>query len=87
MICIYILLVVAVRIKYNRQSPRSNFPELSWVQIQFHIQGAKGTAQVTADMYQDQAKEWQYRMLVMDLLSTSPTQRVVLEEQNTYLAS
>ncbi|KAK9805149.1 hypothetical protein WJX72_002065 [[Myrmecia] bisecta] len=47
--------------------------------IQFHAKGPSGLARVSADMYQDTNKDWQYAFLYVDVDSPTP-QRLVLVE-------
>lgn len=50
---------------------------LSRVQVQFHARGPSGKARVTADMYQDGSKQWQYSFLFVDVDAPVP-QRVAI---------
>ncbi len=47
------------------------------VQVQFHAKGPTGAALISADMYQDAAKQWQYAFLFVDVTNPTP-QRLVL---------
>ncbi|KAK9795197.1 hypothetical protein WJX73_004391 [Symbiochloris irregularis] len=47
------------------------------IQVQFHARGPSGKARVTADMYQDDSKQWQYSFLFVDVDAPVP-QRVIL---------
>lgn len=46
-------------------------------QVQFHAKGPTGAALISADMYQDAAKQWQYAFLFVDVTNPTP-QRLVL---------
>ena len=45
--------------------------------MQFHARGPSGNARVSAEMYQDDKKEWQYAFLYVEVDSPVP-QRLVL---------
>ena len=47
------------------------------LQVQFHAKGPTGAEVISADMYQDAAKSWQYAFLYVDMTNPSP-QRLVL---------
>lgn len=47
------------------------------IQVQFHAKGPTGAAVISADMYQDTAKQWQYAFLYVDVTNPTP-QRLVL---------
>lgn len=47
------------------------------MQVQFHAKGPTGAALISADMYQDDAKQWQWAFLYVDMTSPTP-QRLVL---------
>ena len=47
------------------------------MQVQFHAKGPTGAALISADMYQDDAKHWQWAFLYVDMTSPTP-QRLVL---------
>lgn len=47
------------------------------LQVQFHAKGPTGAALISADMYQDDAKQWQWAFLYVDMTSPTP-QRLVL---------
>ena len=47
------------------------------MQVQFHAKGPTGVALVSADMYQDSSKQWQYSFLYVDMANPNP-QRLVL---------
>lgn len=52
-------------------------PSSGSLQVQFHARGPSGKARVTADMYQDSSKQWQYAFLFVDVDAPVP-QRVVI---------
>ncbi|KAL0024525.1 hypothetical protein WJX79_000831 [Trebouxia sp. C0005] len=56
---------------YNDDSGTEHF------QVQFHAKGPTGAALISADMYQDAAKQWQYAFLFVDVTNPTP-QRLVL---------
>ncbi|KAL3160602.1 hypothetical protein ABBQ32_010533 [Trebouxia sp. C0010 RCD-2024] len=47
------------------------------IQVQFHAKGPTGAALISADMYQDDAKQWQWAFLYVDMTSPTP-QRLIL---------
>lgn len=47
------------------------------IQVQFHAKGPTGAALISADMYQDSAKQWQYAFLYVDVTNPTP-QRLIL---------
>lgn len=49
------------------------------MQVQFFARGPSGNARVSAEMYLDEKKEWQYAFLFLEVDSPVP-QRVVLVE-------
>lgn len=49
----------------------------NYMQVQFHAKGPTGAALISADMYQDDAKQWQWAFLYVDMTSPTP-QRLVL---------
>ena len=53
------------------------------LQVQFFAKGPSGNARVSAEMYQDDSKQWQYAFLYMDLEYPVPT-RVTLIEPRYY---
>ena len=48
-----------------------------YMQVQFHAKGPTGAALISADMYQDDAKQWQWAFLYVDMTSPTP-QRLIL---------
>ena len=40
--------------------------EYVWMQVQFHARGPSGVGRVSADMYKDSNKHWQYLFLYVD---------------------
>lgn len=53
------------------------------IQVQFFAKGPSGNARVSAEMYLDDSKQWQYAFLYMDLEYPVPT-RVTLIEPRYY---
>ncbi len=53
------------------------------LQVQFFAKGPSGHARVSAEMYLDDSKQWQYSFLYMDLEHPVPT-RVTLIEPRYY---
>ena len=47
-------------------------------QVQFHARGPSGKARVTADMYQDASKQWQYSFLFVDVDAPVPQLVVIV---------
>ena len=47
------------------------------MQVQFDAKGPTGAALISADMYQDDAKQWQWAFLYVDMTSPTP-QRLIL---------
>lgn len=51
------------------------------LQVQFHAKGPGGAAVVSADMYQDASKQWQYSFLYVDMGSPTPQRLVLIDPQ------
>jgi len=49
------------------------------LQVQFFAKGPSGNARVSAEMYLDDSKQWQYAFLYMDLEYPVPTRVTLIE--------
>ena len=49
--------------------------------MQFFARGPSGNARVSADMYQDEKREWQYAFLYVEVDSPVPQRVVLIEPQ------
>ena len=53
------------------------------LQIQFFARGPSGTGRVNAELYQDEAKQWQYRFLFMDMDHPYPQRLTIVDPNQT----
>lgn len=53
--------------------------DASMLQVQFHAKGPSGSGRVTAEMYQDDSKQWKHSFLHLDIENPVP-QRIALVE-------